>query len=308
MSSASFSNAFTLSTADMNAYKKAFQYSSDLAAKHQAEVGVFEAAVGAGLLYMGIQSGALSVGTDFLGSGLKEVAGMAGAATGAISGPLIAATFLKSIFVGGVSGVAGVTLLPAVPVMLLAGGSGIILGSFGYTTAGMVEDLLKPDLMDIISGASLLALGLALIIDGMRRIIKDERVLKALSSFKDGMVTLSEIQGEVIASSMEEFKNILVGLTKEDAAKLGVSAGTMATGALVGGSLAAGSVTVLGSHALGSAAIALGVVSAPVWPIIAGGAIGLSLGAFAINQYNKKFKANPLNTIKPPPEIQDKSV
>lgn len=307
MSSTNSANALTLSTADLTGYEKAFQYCNDLAGKHQAEVGVLEAALGAGLLYIGMQSGVLNVGTDLFGSGLKEVAGMTAAATGGVAGPVVAMTFLKSIFVGGISGIAGVTLLPAVPVMVLAGGSAAVLGSFGYTAGGIAEDLLKPDLIDLISGASILAIGLALIVDGMRRIIKDERVLKALSSFKDGVVTLSEIQGQIIAKSMEEFKKIVAGLTKEDAAKLGLSAGTMATGAVLGGSLAAGSVTVLGSHALGSAAIALGVVSAPVWPIIAGGAIGLSLGALAFNQY-RKYKADPLNMITPPHEIENKTV
>ena len=51
-----------------------------------------------------------------------------------------------------------------------------------------------------------------------------------------------------------------------------------AAGTAVGGSLAAGSVTVLGSQAIGSVALSLGVVSAPLWPVIAGGAAGLAIG------------------------------
>ena len=52
-------------------------------------------------------------------------------------------------------------------------------------------------------------------------------------------------------------------------------AGGMAS---LGGLAATGSVTVLGSHALGAAALSLGLVSAPLWPVIAGGAAGLGLG------------------------------
>lgn len=49
-------------------------------------------------------------------------------------------------------------------------------------------------------------------------------------------------------------------------------------GTSLGGSVAAGSVTVLGSHALGGVALSLGLVSAPLWPVIAGGAAGLAVG------------------------------
>lgn len=48
--------------------------------------------------------------------------------------------------------------------------------------------------------------------------------------------------------------------------------------AVIGGHIAAGSVTVLGSHGLGAAALSLGLISAPVWPVIAGGAAGLAVG------------------------------
>jgi hypothetical protein len=51
-----------------------------------------------------------------------------------------------------------------------------------------------------------------------------------------------------------------------------------AGGVAAGSAVAAGSVTVLGSHALGSAALALGLVSAPVWPAVFGGVLTLGLG------------------------------
>ena len=49
-------------------------------------------------------------------------------------------------------------------------------------------------------------------------------------------------------------------------------------GTAIGSGIPIGSVTVLGSQGLGAVALSLGLVSAPVWPLIAGGAAGLALG------------------------------
>lgn len=52
------------------------------------------------------------------------------------------------------------------------------------------------------------------------------------------------------------------------------AAGLGTAGALIAPSL----VTVMGSSTLGSAALAMGLVSAPVWPIVAGVGVGLAAG------------------------------
>ena len=49
--------------------------------------------------------------------------------------------------------------------------------------------------------------------------------------------------------------------------------------------MAASSVSVLGSSTLGGVAISLGIVSAPVWPIIAGVAGGAGLGYTAYKAF-----------------------
>jgi len=301
MNTPNSSSALTLTSGQQNALQRAIEHCTKLATDHKALVGALETALGAGLIYYGLQTDALTVGRDLVGSKLKDVAGMSGMAAGAIGAPAIATTLLKSIFVGGVSGVAGVTLLPAVPVLVLAGGGAAILGAFGYTAAGLYEELFSPDLMDILSSGSLLAIGLALMIDGTRRIIKDEKVLKALSSLKDGVITLSATTGEVVAKSMDDLKMIAEGLAPKTAGEAAIQTGSLATGAAIGGSVAASTVTVLGSHSLGSAAIALGVVSAPAWPIFIGGAVGLVLGAGAIKGF-KHYKKK-LNTINTPEQI-----
>jgi hypothetical protein len=48
-------------------------------------------------------------------------------------------------------------------------------------------------------------------------------------------------------------------------------------GAFIGPAVAASTVTVMGSSALGGAALTLGLVSAPVWPVVAVGAAGAAV-------------------------------
>jgi hypothetical protein len=45
-----------------------------------------------------------------------------------------------------------------------------------------------------------------------------------------------------------------------------------------GGSIAASSVAIAGSHTLGGLALSMGLVSAPLWPVIVGGVVGLGAG------------------------------
>ena len=70
-----------------------------------------------------------------------------------------------------------------------------------------------------------------------------------------------------------------------------VTAGTIA-GAVIGSSAAASSVTFLGSHALGGLAVSLGLISPPMWPVIAVGAAGA--GTFHILwKLSKKWGEGP---------------
>ena len=105
-----------------------------------------------------------------------------------------------------------------------------------------------------------------------------------------GVIQLAPATSEIIAKTWDELQSIITELAKTPAA--GATAGTTAVaGAAIGGSLAAGSVTVLGSHGLGAVVLSLGLVSAPVWPIIAGGAAGLAIGVAAwkgVKHYRNK--------------------
>ncbi len=145
-----------------------------------------------------------------------------------------------------------------------------------------------PGFRDMLGGASSLAIGIGLIIDGAQRVIKDERVLELASKFKDGVIQLAPLTTKIVAKTKNELHKIIEELAKTAEAGL-TAGGTAVTGAVVGSALAAGFVTVLGSHGLGAVALSLGLVSAPVWPILAGGAAGLAIGV-AVRKGLKHFR------------------
>ena len=179
-------NEIVLLEPEKRGFQKALDYCKKWGAEHQAEIGVAEMALGAGIITWGLQSGLIQIGTDVVGSKLADIGGATGASLGAVGVPLAAATILKSIFVGGVSGVAGVTMIPAVPVIALIGGGAAVFGAFGYTAGDLTERAFAPSFGEYVEAASIVAVGAALMIDGARRIVKDERVLQMASKFKDG--------------------------------------------------------------------------------------------------------------------------
>ncbi|QLG88264.1 hypothetical protein HQ393_08395 [Chitinibacter bivalviorum] len=265
---------------EQDGFIKARNACSQWANNHQAEIGVVEMAFGAGLIAWGVHNGFIDIGRDIVGSKLADLGGSISAGIGAIAGPLIANTILKSVFIGGVTCIQGVTLVPAIPIIALAGGSAAILGMFGYTTSGLASKFLETDFADFVKDASIVAVGLALLVDGARRVIGDDRVQTVVSEIKNGVLKLSQNAGEIGVSSMDDFQKIIKELRQSPSGSVSAGAG-MAAGAAVGGSLATGSVAVLGSHGLGALALSLGIVSAPVWPIVAGGAAGLAAGVAA---------------------------
>jgi hypothetical protein len=260
-------------------FERAFELCRAWASEHQAEVGVAEMALGAAILSWGVMNGHIVMGHDLVASKLANVTGLTGLGIGAVGSAAIATTFLKGIFVGGVATVAGVTSIPAVAII---GGASLVLGAFGYVVGDKLDAVFNPPMGfdDLLLGASITAVGAALMIDGARRIIKDERLLVAASKFKDGVIQLAPQATEIVAVTWDELQVLVKELAKSPSgyATAGVTA---VAGAAVGSSLAAGSVTVLGSHGLGALALSMGLVSAPVWPVIAGGAAGLALGVAA---------------------------
>lgn len=133
---------------------------------------------------------------------------------------------------------------------------------------------------DLLLEGAIVAVGLALIIDGARRVVNDERVLSSASRVRDGVISLVPQASEAVAATWDDLQDLVRDAAESPTAYATGGATTLA-GVAIGSSLAAGSVTVLGSSGLGAAALSLGLVSAPIWPIIAGGAAGLTLGIAA---------------------------
>lgn len=75
-----------------------------------------------------------------------------------------------------------------------------------------------------------------------------------------------------------------------------------AGGAAAGAAYAAGTVTVLGSSTLGGAALSLGLVSAPVWPAVAGGVGAAGLGLLGWKLLRSSLRRPKMVRALPPPE------
>lgn len=259
-----------MSDPDKQHFQTLFGYCKELCSTHQWAVGVGEMALGAAIITWGLQTGNIDMGSQVVGSQWSD-GGIFGAATGAGIGG-IAASFIGSI---GITAMGTAIGLPAVA--LIAGGAAIF-SAFGYSVGDMAQRFFEPPGGFGFTDASILAIGIALLVDGARRLITDEKVLALLSRLQDGVIKLTKLTTKVIVKTMDELKALIEKLNAEDAA-IGATTGVIAaTGAALGGGLAAGSVTMLGSHGLGAVALSLGLVAAPVWPIIAGGAAGLAVG------------------------------
>jgi hypothetical protein len=257
---------------DQQVFKQALDYAIGWSKQHQLEIGAAEMALGAAAITWGIHHGAITMGKDLVDAALshgevaKDLGGLFGGCLGATAGIVLGSIGIAALG-GGV----------AVPAALLAGAGSVILGACGYTAADLAHRFLNPpvDIGTFIGSASVLAVGIALLIDGARRIIKDARVLAAVSKVKDGIIYLVELSGlkQVVKDILSKPE------TSGDAMGRIATAGAVAAGTgAVGATVAAGTVTVLGSHAIGAAALSLGLVSAPLWPVIVCGAAGMGVG------------------------------
>lgn len=251
-------------------------YVSTWCREHQTALGVGEMALGAALLTAGWQNGALQMGVDFVVHKLNQ--GWAAELTGAGAGGLAA---LAANIVGNI-GVVGMGGYMAIPALALAGGAALVFGLAGYTGARLVQDFLHqaPDMTQLLSAASMVAVGSWLLVDGARRI---PLVRQAVAFARDKGLELARVTREVVVESASAFARmvddevapVLKRLTDSGAgAAIAGAAGLGAVGAVVAPSL----VTVAGSSTLGSVALSLGLVSAPVWPIAAGVGVGLAAG------------------------------
>jgi len=274
-------NQTVMSESDRRVFRQAVDYATDWSKHHQWEIGAAEMALGAAAIAWGVQNGAIEMGRNVVASAFSH--GNLGEKIGAGLGGGVGA--VAAGVLGSIGLAAGGTAI-GIPALILIGGGSFVLSAVGYTAGDLIHKFLHPaaDMAQFLGAASVMAVGLALLIDGTRRVIKDQRVLAAASRVKDGIIYLSNLTVQVVANSAEEFKALMKTLasrpeTAGDAAGSVVTATAAATGgAVIGTSVAAASVTVLGSHALGGVALALGLASAPLWPAIACGAGGLAAG------------------------------
>jgi hypothetical protein len=287
------SSNIVLGNADQNAIKSLRERAANWARDNQCVVGVAEVALGAALLAWGVQSGAIEVGAQIVGSVLSPFPD--GGTIGAVAGGGMGAT--AAAYIGSI-GLAGMGSAIAVPALVLIGAGTTVFASFGYTVGDLAEKFLHPTFADQLGSGSAALVGVALMVDGCRKLIKDETVLRLASELTDSAIRLTQLSADVVAKSMDDLRAIAKAMATipEDtvdatgSAVTGLAAG--AAGTAAGAAIAASTVTVLGSSTLGSAALTLGLVSAPLWPVIVGGSAGLAVG-YGVWKAAKHFMRKP---------------
>ncbi|MBQ0942240.1 hypothetical protein KAK07_02705 [Ideonella sp. 4Y16] len=265
---------------DRAGLQRALDHARQWAAQHQWQLGAVEMALGASLLAWGVQSGAVEMGQQLVASVLSDgqQQGLFGAAAGAALGTL-PGLVLQTV------GVAAMGTAFSVPALVLMGGGALLMGLAGYGAGRLAADYLQatPSLAEAIGPGSLVVVGVALLLDGARRIASDAQVRAAVSRFADGVLHLGSVAAQQVLSSLQTLVDHL-NEAMQDLARSPLAMGSIAAatagGVVAGGALAAGSVTVLGSHTLGAAAVTLGLVTAPVWPVVAGG-VAAATGTYA---------------------------
>ena len=235
-------------------------------ARHPALIGLAEMSAGAAILTAGIQSGAAELGVHVL----LTTGGKLGAL--AAGGPAaLAAYALGSI---GVAALGGAVAVPAAVVRLCGT---VLAGLAGYALGDLIQKIVDPvTALDMLAPASLVALGVALLLDGARRCTKDRRVAAAASAFRDGVIFLGKVVVGAVLSTLTEVEDWMADLARRPALG-GTTVAFVAGSAVAAKAAAAASVTVLGSSTLGSIGLGLGLVSAPLWPVVAAGGAAAAL-------------------------------
>lgn len=268
---------FELPEGGMHALCSAIDRASTWAHKHGWETGVAEMALGGALLAWGVDSGAIELGQQLVASLFDDgvMDGVLGGATGTVLGAL-PGLIVKSI------GIVGMGSAIGVPALVLMGGGALLMGLAGYGAGRLVADYLHqaPSLAELAGPGSLVLVGTALLLDGARRIIKDPDVQAGVSRFADGVLELAALGKLRLIATKDALVTYLQGEIRAIGAALkgsptgaATAAASVGIGATAGGVVAASSVTVLGSSTLGGVALSLGVVSAPLWPVIAGAGV-----------------------------------
>lgn len=257
-----------MNSQEQQGFSKALAYVEDFCQRNPCTVGAAEIALGAGLIVAGVKLGAVEMGSQLVG-----LAGSPFNASSLVTGLASGGAGVAAGIVGAI-GVVGLGTAIGISAPLLAAAGAVVGFTAGYTVGDITHNLLNPgiDWPSFLGGGSLLLVGVGLVLDGCRRILASEVVQQAISFIKDGVIHLVNTAAEVVCRTVEELRNF--GVVAPAACAL--AAGTV--GAIAGTSVAASTVTVLGSHALGGVALSLGLVSAPVWPVVLCGAGAAALG------------------------------
>ncbi len=259
-----------LSPRDRSAISRARKIAAQWCREHpQLLVSVAEMALGAAVLSWGVHAGTIEMGAQIVGTmaDITSTGGVAGGVTGLVVGG-IGAKIVGSI------GIVGMGSAVGVPVGILALGAGGLLSALGYTMGDVVDGHLnRIDLAELASGAGALGVGLALLVDGARRVARDEAVRQGAARVTATAVELFDASATVVARTLVDLEPY-----RNDAAVLGLASLAGLGGAAAGGAYAISTVTVFGSTTIGSLALATGLVSAPIWPVLLGGSAA-ALGA-----------------------------
>lgn len=282
---------FRLDGEAKSGFARALGYVNVWCSEHQWEVGVAEMALGAGILAAGLKTGALQMGVDVvLTAFVKETTTkLFGAGAGAALG------LLPGFLLGNI-GVVAMGTAVGVPALALMGGGALILGLAGYGTAGLMQEFLHPvpSFLDMASSAALVLLGLALLVDGARRVVKDPDVTSLMATFKNNVLALHRVTPARVIDSLSGltsyFESEVLPFLRELATNPKAAAATAALsvlGVAGGQALAASSVTVLGSSSLGALGLSIGLVSAPLWPVVAGAGLTV-VAAYGVWRYLRR--------------------
>lgn len=243
---------------------------SQWASENQGLLGVAEMAAGAALVYGGIQTGTIALGMDVVLTTGAKIGSILGGTVGGLGGYAL----------GGI-GIAFAGTAIAMPALLVA-----VLGAATFSFAGYaIGDLVHKfvggiDVLGLGGAIGLVALGGALMLDGARRIASSRAVRGALSTFRDGCIHLGRLARQAVLRTPRELRDWLEK-HRPSPEMAGVMAGIFAGSTAAAYATAASSVTLLGSKALGGAGLALGLVSAPAWPIMLAGGVATTASIVA---------------------------
>lgn len=189
---------------DRKGFDSLFSHVQGWCSNHQKEIGLCEIAVGAALVTAGIQSGAIEVGVQLVANVLENsnTAEFLGAGSG-IAGILPG-------FISGNVGIAALGTAVSAPAILLMGGGALVFGLAGYGAGKLFESLTEPawGLAQTL-GTGALAVGIALIIDGARRLAKDKDIKALASKFKDYSLHLGRLSASATITRLQDLKTYL---------------------------------------------------------------------------------------------------